>query len=297
MRGSRAIFGATAALALVSCSLFVSLDGLSGDAGTADEGGAADEGIRDAATDAASSDAQQRSDAPFCASFSTPPTLCDDFDEMPLGAPWDKPDLQDAGTLSLDDASFLSSPNSLLVTIPDPPSDVSFQSVGLTKTWTSGGTADASRMHCELDLRVEENGTVGNFYVLVVTQTSASSPANFSSFSIIGGPGQWIAQEYESFVDGGEFEPPQTDLDGVLTGLWRHLVLDLNFKAQTVSYGVTDTHLDGTVADAGFATTSMIAPQDANARWISVGLRPNYAPSGTTTWQTRFDDVWCALTP
>jgi hypothetical protein len=168
--------------------------------------------------------------------------------------------------------------------------------VGLSKTFKDPDQASAKDMHCEVDLRVDEDGTVGDFDAILISQSDNDPDISYSSFSFLAG-GQWGVEEYESFTDGGSYGSGAIPLPSLQTGLWRHFVIDLSFATKTAVYSATDTSLDGTTYDAGSLTLSMTAPQTTYSRSIAIGVNPNYAPAGTTPWQSRFDNVWCNFTP
>jgi hypothetical protein len=111
------VCGAAIIAGAAACSLLTNLDGLSG--GPDGPDGAPDGSLADAGTvhdDAVAPQADGgrdgESDGPFCAALGDSATYCEDFDEVPFGAKYER-FVDDGGALALDPASAASPPNAL----------------------------------------------------------------------------------------------------------------------------------------------------------------------------------------
>jgi hypothetical protein len=218
------------------------------------------------------------SDAPFCKRADH--SLCDDFDEQPLGAAWTGQHVSFA-TLAADDAASTSSPSSLLAIDP---------------TGTNGAFAylekdfsgSASRLVCEMQMRVENVGGAP-IYTFQVLLTPKSSPITSYAIAILQFPAKTQINEVYGLSDGGtggqavDFSQPiSADAGG---GSFTHVVIDMMKLGSSASISVA---LDGTTV---LATALSTPPSTAQM------IRLGFQEYGGTTVRARYDDVACDITP
>jgi hypothetical protein len=100
------------------------------------EFGASEAGVDASATDASTGGGE--TGAPFCASRTPAPFLCDDFDERTDFGRWEPPTRLFGGALRVDTADSYSAPGSLLVSIPSAMTNapIAFLSKKVTRTVT-----------------------------------------------------------------------------------------------------------------------------------------------------------------
>jgi hypothetical protein len=157
---------ATASLGLVSCSLVV--DAL----GPYDSAGGAS--------------------APFCASLSTAPQLCADFDEgKPYNAGWSSVFLSGGGTLALQPGVDVSPPDSLEAKTPPFAEPAT---AGLSYDFT----AQARTVHLESQIRIDAIGPDQCFVALAITQQQAGSSGPYLQVQLFLCSGKAFAQEQDS---------------------------------------------------------------------------------------------------
>ncbi len=162
-------FSAALALAATfSCSTLTGLDGLAisfaeRTPSLADDGGGsetvatADYAAR--SDGGATAHAEGGSDVSFCASLTTAPTFCDDFDEAPTGSGWNGT-TDVGGTLAFDTATATSLPRSRRVTVVPAPSGTPCRYVQDTQLL---GKDYVARVRVEHDVflgHVEDTGAV-----------------------------------------------------------------------------------------------------------------------------------------
>jgi hypothetical protein len=140
---------ATAA-AVSSCSLLVDLSGLSGDGGQPVDGGlqAVDGGTAVDPDGGAADGASRR----FCSAVDGSPLLCEDYDGPVSRVGW-VDQIDDGGTVGVDDALAVSAPNSLRFRLPA--ADGPCRNARIVR---ASDTAYAKSVRMDLDLRVDGAG-------------------------------------------------------------------------------------------------------------------------------------------
>jgi hypothetical protein len=253
----RAVIACLAA-ACVACSLVVSLD----DLGTRDGG-------LDASPDVALDVA---SETPFCKQANH--TLCDDFDELALGALWSSQHVV-AATLALDDAAVVTPPYALLASVPDAQAGNAY----LERDFVGS----ASRVTCQLDARMDYLTTVPILsFSFALTSTDPSRP-NYN-ITFLHTSAKTSYSEWTGAADGGG-SSNSADLPALPVGAskFTHVVVDMSFAAGTI--GVT---FDGTSVLA----TSLAAPP-SSGQTLLIGVIEYIATPATM----HFDNVACDITP
>jgi hypothetical protein len=261
----RAAVVASLAAGLAACSLITTL----GDLGASDGG---TDASLDVASDVIAITDAGPSDAPFCKRADH--TLCDDFDELPLGALWSSQHVVSA-TLVLDDDAAVSPPRSLVASVPDAQAGSAY----LQRDFTGS----ASRVTCQFDARMDSLGTVPILsFSLGLSSTDPSRPGynitflhTFARTSY----SEWVASP-----DGGG-SSTSADLPPLPVGLstFTHVVIDMNFGG-----GAIAVTYDG----ASVLATSLAAPPNSG-QTVSLGVIEYIATPATL----HFDNVACDLTP
>jgi len=258
---------------LLSACLFPDLGDLNGDGGGADTGSGdtskPDVLIGDGGTDAPN-------DAPFCKRANH--SLCDDFDEVALGAAWTSQHVSFT-TLALDDASATSSPNSLLAIDPTGTNNGAY--AYLQKDFTGS----ASRVVCEMQLRVEKIGAAPAYaFQLVLTPTN--SPMSDYHVGVLQYATKTQIVEGYDYVDGGS-GGQNSDLSKPISadaGTFTRVTID----AKLGSSASIAVMLDG----ATVLATTLAAPA-STAQTITLGFQEYFG----TAARIRYDDVACDFTP
>lgn len=261
----RAAAVACIAAGLVACSLITTLGDL----------GASDGGI-DAALDVASdviaiTDAGP-SDAPFCKRADH--TLCDDFDELALGALWSSQHVVSA-TLVLDDDAAVSPPRSLVASVPDAQAGNAY----LQRDFTGS----ASRVTCQFDARMDYLGTVP---ILSFSLGLSSADPNRPGYNITflhtfakTSYSEWIAAPDGGGQSNGADLPPLP----VGSGKFTHVAIDMNFGAGSIAV---------TYDGASVLATGLAAPPNSG-QTLLLGVIEYVATPATL----HFDNVACDMTP
>ena len=245
----RAVFVVSACAA---CSLIVPLDDLgTRDASPSDGGG---------------------NDAPFCKQANH--TLCDDFDELALGALWTSQHVTSA-MLSLDDAAAVSPPHSLLASVADASAGVAY----LQKDFSGS----ASRVTCAFDARVDALSTVPVLsFSLDLASTDPSRPDY--NITLLHTSAKTSYSEWTGLSDGGG-SSNGADLPAlpVSASKWTHVVVDMSFGAGSISI---------TYDGASVLATGLAAPPNS-AQTLLLGVIEYIATPVTM----HFDDVACDIVP
>lgn len=249
--------GAIVSVALASCSLFVSLDGLDdGRSATTNDDAATSDvlpGIDGSSGDATSSDGSSAADSGVDACV-----FCDDFDyrTTPQGA-WQEV----SGNVDISGAEFVTSPHS-----------AHFHS----DAQSSGASFDALRVPIALD----GNATSVDFDVKLVTDLSgAGGFINVMTFTVDGNyagsasaaGGQGYFDYWVDFPDGGHIQPLVSTATGVDTD-WHHVHYAIAYDSAAGRFAVS---IDGTsLTDQTGLVTYGGAP-DPTSYVLTIGLVTN----------------------
>ncbi|MBS2020241.1 MAG: hypothetical protein JST00_45700 [Deltaproteobacteria bacterium] len=274
LRG-RGWFSVGALIALsTGCSLVVSTSGLTGGGDTPTNEGGVDGGAGDAAADvsADATDARPTPDAgdggntPFCASLTTKPTFCADFD---VGALGDLGSL--VGSPALDTSAFVSSPRSLLATVQG--SDTNRSSCLSTAL-----NATPAALEVRFKARIDESAPAQGIEVLNVLFAKPQGSCNviYSTRD-----GEWTFDEYCSVNDTTTLVDIHRTGVKVVAGAWVSITskVDLTSKKASVS-------LDGALpVDVTLSPGLTTGPAT-----LTVGI--NYVEVGTARSRVHVDDVF-----
>jgi hypothetical protein len=215
------------------------------------------------------------SDAPFCKRADH--SLCDDFDELPLGAAWTSQHVATA-TLALDDASSTSAPSSLLAIDP-------IGTNGSLAYLEKDFTGSASHIVCETQMRVEKLGSAPVYtFQMAITPTNPVMTGYLLSILQLQTKTQLI--EGYSLSDGGS-GGQSTDLSQPISadaGTFTHVTLDMKLGSNA---SIT-IMLDGTTVLA----VGLAAPASTSQQ-----LRFGFQEYFGSIARVRYDDVACDITP
>lgn len=254
---TRAAAVAGVAAGSVACSLIVSLDEL---------------GSRDGGADVIAVTDAGPSDAPFCKRADH--TLCDDFDELALGALWSSQHVVSA-TLVLDDDASVSPPRSLLARVADAQAGNAY----LERDFTGS----ASRVTCQFDARMDSLGTVPILsFSFGLTSTDPSRPDY--NITLLHTSAKTSYSEWTASADGGG-SSNSADLPALPVGksAFTHVVIDMSFGGGTIAI---------TYDGASVLATSLAAPPNSGQTLLLGVLE--YAATPVTM---HFDNVACDITP
>jgi hypothetical protein len=260
--------------------------GALGDGGEGDSGSAHDAGapLPDAAPTG------------YCALLSPAPLFCDDFDEGALRPPWNQVTGMNA-TVSLSNATAVSTPNAMLVTTV-----AGSQSVdGAGYKQFAPLTSAATTQKLDFDLRIEQGDQSNRSDAIVAAiqfydslndvwdlQLEAYWDATTNKFTILlsedGEPGDGGTNQYYSHTASAELAP----------NTWVHVTMELSMSSPLVAFGPATAKLsfDGTLIAS--ASQLHIATTNPTPE-ILMGV--TYVGSDNTGWTARYDDVTFASSP
>jgi hypothetical protein len=277
------------AVSATQCSLTTSVDGLSGgsapDAGSAgDAGGSADAPLGDGALlDATVVDAG--SDAGrFCASLTTQPSFCDDFDDEGPFSTWTTSDVGAGGSAVRDRSAAVSAPNSLLTT-----SAVSAVSVPALLGVAS--PTPVHRVRIAYDLRVEARDPQTAYAEVGYIRVGPSDArAHAFYMRLYADPALSTSFTAEAYLpDGGISQKNFNPVINPQFTKWTRVAVDYDLRAaprvevSIDGMSAGQTALDATIFTPGFAS-------------VEVGLGYTGHPM-SAAWQLRYDNVTVDWTP
>lgn len=244
------------------------------DAGSShlDSGGGA--GL-DAGTDAP---AEAAAPSSYCASLSSAPIFCDDFDEGALGTPWDQ--VSGAhGAVSLDSAFSVSAPNAMLVSVNSGASNVD---VAAYKSFPSKqGVVGVYTM--DFDVRVE------------TVDTSSSSDGVLAALQFWNGSAYWDLQVEVVYASGALNAYLTEDSASVNVAhiasqnipmkTWSHVTLAVAVPSTAGSGTQATLSLNG----AAIATATVKVTTNNPIPEILLGV--TYATPSSGGWTVRYDNV------
>jgi hypothetical protein len=269
------------AVCATQCSLTTSLEGLSGgaspEAGSIGETGGSDAPVGDGATPDSSTDAGSDGGR-YCASLTTQPSFCDDFDDEGPFSKWTTSVVGAGGSAVRDRSAAVSAPNSLLTT-----SAVSASSVPALLRLASPTLVH--RVRVAYDLRVEardpqtayaEVGYIrfgpGETHVHAFYMRLFADPTLSTSFT---------AEAYlpDAGISQANFNPasnPQFTK-------WTRVAVDYDLRGAPR----VEVSIDGVSAGQTALDASIFTPDFAS---VEVGI--GYAGHPTSAaWQLRYDNV------
>ncbi len=259
--------GAAAIASLVGCGAFPSLSAFSGSDASVDGG----------------SDA---SHVGFCAGHpasSGGASFCDDFDDgQPLTVAWPSSERTppDVTTLAIDSDASVSTPSSLLASVPANATNASMKSNAYVNV---GSTTKG--FHLEFDASIEQDDPTGGLFFASVRIGSGPDTSRYI-LTLHTVANHQLALQEQSPSDGG----PQMAFSSNLTftivpGAWFHIELDLDLAAPSVSMNI-----DG---------KSALAPQPPKAITLTgpLTLRTGitYSVGPGTSLRARMDNVLLQL--
>lgn len=249
--------------ALGACSLLTSLDGTTG--GPTDVAPGAHGGVDSAAVDGGTSGGDGGTG---CAALGG--VFCADFDRGSFSEGWTSFALPH-GTMTADTAAFVSSPASLLVTLP--PKNDYYIGPALEKRMEGPWET----IHCKFRFRRDGVGTSGITIANLVVETTAGELAVDARTDTAGGKMHVTTYDATGNNEVSDYQYPNL---GFEVGEWHTVGLQLTRQAGSV-------FIDGNEA-AKIAHARSATPLRAS---VSLG-----APGGTpdtATWKLRFDDFHC----
>jgi hypothetical protein len=222
------------------CSLFVSLDGLSNDGGSASSDGSIDANVSDASTngDASITTTTDGGDAGVCSGF------CDNFDNRETVADgWDALGTSGNGSasdLSISSTEFVSPPHSLHAHVAARTSG-SADIANINKNLPLPGGS----MSIDFDLKIVGSETgYGGFANLMELGLAGTYAGSITA----GGGGNIAVDYWVNFVDGGSIQP-ESDL-GPTDAAWHHFHYAMHYDPNDGSFvlavdGVTIANVTG----------------------------------------------------
>ena len=219
------------------CSVFYSLEGLSGEGDAAAPNDAeaavdvsmdvADASETEAGRDARGDDAaiSEGGASGFCASFDVRPTLCADFDEdAPYSAGWSSVTLAGGGQMVLDLDASLSPPGSMLATIP------AFDSGMVVQPQANLGSAllaNATDVHLEAEVRLDAIGATDEAVALSIRQQASDGSYLQVSLFMVAGSGLPSFVQEQVDLPNGTSEAHEFTVSAVPLGMWVPYAFDL----------------------------------------------------------------------
>jgi hypothetical protein len=262
--------------ALFGCPNLSELMG-GGDASATDSA-ASDTGLAEAGL----ADGEGLADAGWCSTH--PHTFCDDFDETPLGALWDKTSMAH-GSLTLDPAAYVSPPLSLSAVAYDAGPN-SAGGPQLVKTLGNGTLAQ--KVHCEADVRLDQvTTTTGGALTIFYMSLAGTGPDVQDAWVRLNVNAKASFFEFHTqFADGGG-APSTLPLDALTIAEWGHFTVEVQFPSG--AGGSVSVSVNGATASA-----SVVTPPGSPSQTLTLSGMVAMPP--TTQWQVHFDNVWCDVT-
>jgi hypothetical protein len=214
--------------------------------------------------------------------------LCDDFDHAALGAFWSGTTLGGGALLAVDPGGSVSSPNSLLVTLPASPEAGTFQAA-LYEDLPAGMTG----VDCTSDLRLDALDGKQDIDVVVLSLTSATGdPRSYElalSLEVNGAPSTYLTESLKPAEAGlvQYLYPAASPAPG---GGWMHLRMEVTLAGDGT--GKVSLWQDGTQT----VKVPITPPKSVvAARWF-VGVKNATGQPAASATAVRHDNVVCTVT-
>ncbi len=204
------------AAAVSSCSLLVDVSGLAGEQAI-DGGGQATDGGATADAEGGAADGAGRR---FCSAVDGSPRLCEDYDGPVSRVGW-VDEIDDGGTIGVDDALAVSAPNSLRFRLPG--SSGPCRDARIVR---ASDTAYAKSVRMELDLHVASDG-FPNSLATGELQLRDTRPTSICNHYFSLSPDGTASLVVESGTDSTQNKVyPMTR--GITPGSWSHLTIEFD---------------------------------------------------------------------
>ena len=253
---------------LGACSLFPSLDGLSGDQKDAAQPDAADAAKADAPVEGG--DAGR-----WCDSLSPAPMFCDDFDDQGPLTRWTDSYVRAGATIARDGTAFQSAPNALFAISP-PANGPSSAYVHLDTSSAKG------KVHVAYDMRIDARDTSIGYAEINYIVIGAAIPLDFY-MRVFNDPNSISTITSEANVDGGVLAHDVALAGAPRFDVWTHVTVDIDVAT---AHAMTVT-IDGQTAAVQPLESNLYAPGPMSVR---VGIGYTGSPT-TSDWRVRYDDT------
>ena len=268
-------------LGAIHCSLTTTLDGLTGGASAeAGEAGAVDAPVGDGSLLDASADAASDGGGRYCASLTTKPSFCDDFDDEGNFSNWTTSVIGVGGSVVRDRARAVSAPNSLLAT-----SAPSASSIPALLQLASPSLVH--RVRIAYDLRVEARDPQTAYAEVGYIRFGAGETRVHAFYiRLYADPSQSTAFTAEAYLsDGGTSQKNFSPTNNPRLSDWTRVGVDYDLRvgaAPRISVSINGAPAAETALDPALFTPDFAS--------VGVGVGYSGRPS-SAAWQLRYDNV------
>jgi hypothetical protein len=220
---------------------------------------------------------------PFCASQSSRPTFCDDFDELPLPGPWSS-FTATGGSLKLDPSAFVTAPNSLLAQGEPLPSSQPLDTALRTQFTLSAPPTTVVLAFQMQPVQADPNAGAASV-VAALDFTDVANNRYTVQFALLqqGAALSMQLEEQARFVDGGSTYVSHPVPDPLSIGTWTPIGLTVNWTANNSARALVTF---GTASEIDVPLAMRV-----NATSLQLTIGSTFESEPSQGWKNRFDNV------